>query len=557
MSSEAAELGLIDNYEDAWTIQYEDLEFGEALGEGAFGAVYRGMYLGADVAIKRLFQDDDSPDAELFIQREINVLQGMRHPNIVQFIGIAHHPTKRIHIVTEFIKAGDLRKLLKNQKILLSWLDRLKVAHSAACAMAYLHSRNIIHRDLKSKNLLVEGGEGAPWKVKICDFGFARTTGGKGARPMTLCGTDDWMAPEIILGDAYSLAADVFSFGIVLCEIITRKKISTELQRSPLDAFGLSSEKFQKLVPPECPPDFSVLALDCCSHQPDIRPQFAIVVRRLKVLIDTEAKKPIAAPVVAAPAPAPNAGNKRPVGAAAAAPPSGQGVDKFREYADKLTAMKAAGKINVGSSPSSNPSPPVTATNTNTASHSQPSGQMNNNNNNTTNNYRASGNNPTGANSNGVGNNNNNANSNVNNGLSSHNTANNRKATNFGGGGVVVNGPSNISSPAKGPGPAASGGQGAGAGKVFVVSNNSNNTNNSSGGNNSNSGASGGGAGAGPYYSYEVLKGNGCPAGLDRANLEKYLSDVDFQKVIGCTRADWSKMPAWKQRGRKRELNLL
>eukprot|EP01088_Endostelium_zonatum_P000386 TRINITY_DN10665_c0_g1_i1.p1 TRINITY_DN10665_c0_g1~~TRINITY_DN10665_c0_g1_i1.p1 ORF type:complete len:540 (+),score=158.07 TRINITY_DN10665_c0_g1_i1:360-1979(+) len=539
MSSEAAELGLIDNYEDAWTIQYEDLEFGEALGEGAFGAVYRGMYLGADVAIKRLFQDDDSPDAELFIQREINVLQGMRHPNIVQFIGIAHHSTKGIHIITEFIKAGDLRKLLKNQKIILSWLDRLKIAHSAACAMAYLHSRNIIHRDLKSKNLLVEGGEGAPWKVKICDFGFARTTGGKGARPMTLCGTDDWMAPEIILGDAYSLAADVFSFGIVLCEIITRKKISTELQRSPLDAFGLSSEKFQKLIPPDCPTDFSLLALDCCSHQPDVRPQFHIVVRRLKALIDTEAKKPI--PVANPPAASSNLAKGR-VGVGAGA---GQGVDKFREYADKLTAMKAAGKVHV-TSPASIPSPPVTSQPVSNPNPTPAPQVVSNNNTNTNigNNYRTS-----------INNGNVGLINNSNNGLSSHNTANNRKATNFGGGGTpVVNGPGsnnnsnannsynshNSNSPAKGAAAPA-------PGKVFVVSNNSNVGTASGGGN----------VGSGPFYSYEVLRGNNCPAGLDRANLEKYLSDVDFQKVIGCTRTEWSKMPAWKQRGRKRELNLL
>jgi len=527
MTSEAAELGLIDNYEDAWTIQYDDLEFGEALGEGAFGAVYRGMYLGAEVAIKRLFQDDDSPDAELFIQREINVLQGMRHPNIVQFIGIAQHPTKGIHIVTEFIKAGDLRKLLKNQKIILSWIDRLKIAYSAACAMAYLHSRNIIHRDLKSKNLLVEGGEGAPWKVKICDFGFARTTGGKGARPMTLCGTDDWMAPEIILGDAYSLAADVFSFGIVLCEIITRKKISTELQRSPLDAFGLNAEKFQKLIPPECPNDFSVLALDCCSHQPDERPQFAVVVRRLKSMIDIEAKKPVAAPApVAAPVVA------KPAPKATAPAPTNQSVDKFRDYADKLNQLKNAGKVNVVSTPASNPTP-VTASTSSTTHNNHVSS--------TNNNVPAASSAPGVSNTpgnrqslgpNNAFNNNTAHNNNANNGLSTNNTANNRKATNLGA-------------------PIASNGQNNNTGKVFVVSN----TNNNSAATTPAAAASN--VGGGPFYSYDVLKGAGCPAGLDRGNLEKYLNDDEFKKVIGCTRADWSKMPAWKQRGRKRELNLL
>ena len=109
----------------------------------------------------------------------------MRHPNIVQFIGISKDDVKGFHIVTEvywlpfqsneiahlrvqFVSGGDLRKKLKDKSLSMSWRLKADIAHQIACAVAYLHSRSIIHRDLKSKNLLVDTN----WKIKVCDFGM-------------------------------------------------------------------------------------------------------------------------------------------------------------------------------------------------------------------------------------------------------------------------------------------------------------------------------------------------------------------------------------------------
>jgi len=288
--------GLIENLEDAWNIDFSDLEFEKKIGKGAFGEVYEGRYFGTPVAIKRVFDTDE--DSLLYLEREINVLKGMRHPNIVQFIGISKDDARGFHIVTEFVGGGDLRKKLKDPSVPMTWRLKADLAHQIACAVAYLHSRSIIHRDLKSKNLLVDTN----WKIKVCDFGFARTAQ-KSARPMTICGTGEWMAPEIILGQAYSQKADVFSFGIVMCEIISRKKITTELQRSALDAFGLDVDKFLNLVPDDCPMELQSIALECCVFEPDHRPAFKQLIPRLSTVIKSLPRDEPAKTVAAKPAP--------------------------------------------------------------------------------------------------------------------------------------------------------------------------------------------------------------------------------------------------------------
>ncbi|KAL6074487.1 LISK family protein kinase [Balamuthia mandrillaris] len=294
--------GLILNLDEAWNINYEDLEIEEEIGRGSFGCVYKGTYFGTEVAIKKISCNlDEDPDALLYLEREVNVMKGMRHPNIVTFIGICQLASGGLLLITEFVKHGDLRGFLKDTTLDMSWYLRVKIAYDIACAMAYLHSRSVIHRDLKSKNLLVDDN----WKVKVCDFGFARTMTN---RPMTLCGTDEWMAPEMILGQQYTNKVDVFSYGIVLCEIMTRKKISTELQRSALEAFSLDTKKLEALIPPDCPKELYQLVLDCCQYEPESRPAFNEIVKRTRAILK---RLPADGSVSATPSTAPPAAGTR------------------------------------------------------------------------------------------------------------------------------------------------------------------------------------------------------------------------------------------------------
>jgi len=202
-----------------FNIDYRDLENVTNIGGGNFGQVSKGTYFGTEVAIKQLLDVDDK-DMHKYIEREMATLRDMRHPNVVQFMGLSRNVTD-VYIVTEYIPGGDLRKLLKDETKEMSWLLRARIATDVAYAMTFLHSKGLIHRDLKSNNLLVaENG-----KVKVCDFGFSRRVN-KGEL-MTLCGTDEWMAPEVMCGDKYDEKADVFSYGMVLTELITRKKTTT------------------------------------------------------------------------------------------------------------------------------------------------------------------------------------------------------------------------------------------------------------------------------------------------------------------------------------------
>jgi serine/threonine protein kinase len=123
-------------------------------------------------------------------------------------------------IVTEFVQQGSLRDMLANRGIKLPWQQRLSMLRSAAQGVSYLHSLQptaVIHRDLKSSNLLVDEN----MNIKVADFGFARLK--EENATMTRCGTPCWTAPEIIRGERYSEKADVYSFGIIMWEVLTRR----------------------------------------------------------------------------------------------------------------------------------------------------------------------------------------------------------------------------------------------------------------------------------------------------------------------------------------------
>lgn len=127
------------------------------------------------VAVKQLVNPDapdvkpEDDDMGLYYQREMATLKELQHPNVLKLLGLCKHEDT-LYIITEFVEGGDLRRHLKNHSLKLSWHLRVRIAKDCADAMAYLHSKSILHRDFKSKNLLVGPG----WRVKVCDFGFAR-----------------------------------------------------------------------------------------------------------------------------------------------------------------------------------------------------------------------------------------------------------------------------------------------------------------------------------------------------------------------------------------------
>lgn len=197
-----------------WVIQYEEIEVGEHIGTGSYGIVYRGKWKGLDVAVKRIIKQKLDERTMLEFRAEMAFLSELHHPNIVLFVG-ACVKKPNLAIVTEFVTRGSLKSILESS-IKIPYAQRLRMLRSASLGLNYLHSLTpvIIHRDIKPSNLLVDEA----WNVKVADFGFARVK--EENATMTRCGTPAWTAPEIIRGEKYSEKADVYSFAIVMWQVL-------------------------------------------------------------------------------------------------------------------------------------------------------------------------------------------------------------------------------------------------------------------------------------------------------------------------------------------------
>ncbi|KAG6514135.1 hypothetical protein ZIOFF_024476 [Zingiber officinale] len=210
-------------------IKNEDLEELRELGSGTYGTVYHGKWRGTDVAIKRIkkscFTGRSSEQERLTKEfwREAEILSQLHHPNVVAFYGVVKDgPGGTMATVTEFMVNGSLRHVLLRKDKYLDRRKRLIIAMDAAFGMEYLHSKNIVHFDLKCDNLLVNLKDQSRPICKVGDFGLSKikrnTLVSGGVR-----GTLPWMAPELLNGSSNKVSekVDVFSFGIVMWEILT------------------------------------------------------------------------------------------------------------------------------------------------------------------------------------------------------------------------------------------------------------------------------------------------------------------------------------------------
>ncbi|KAF0683436.1 Aste57867_24561 [Aphanomyces stellatus] len=266
-----------------YRIQHSEVLLVRAVSRGAYGVVWLGQYHGQPVAVKRMIEGDDQG---VLFSKEIQTMGRLKAPNIVEFIGATWTSNNDLSAVTEFMDGGDVRTLLENQSVRLSWEnEKIKMAIDIARALAYMHglSPKLIHRDLKSKNVLLT----SKMVAKLSDFGLSRNRSYEETLTAGV-GTVRWTAPEVMLGDIYSEISDVYSFGVVLSELDTRE-IPFEDQKSSKGGGDIDMAIVVKVArgelrpsfSPDCPPSIQHVAKACLQFDPALRPSSARVVDML------------------------------------------------------------------------------------------------------------------------------------------------------------------------------------------------------------------------------------------------------------------------------------
>ncbi|KAJ0746550.1 putative protein kinase TKL-Pl-6 family [Helianthus annuus] len=272
-------------------IKNSDLEELRELGSGTFGTVYHGKWRGSDVAIKRIndrcFAGKASEQERMRedFWNEAIKLADLHHPNVVAFYGVVlDGPGGSVATVTEYMVNGSLRNALQKNERNLDKRKRLLIAMDVAFGMEYLHGKNIVHFDLKSDNLLVNLRDPHRPICKVGDLGLSKvkrqTLISGGVR-----GTLPWMAPELLNGSSslVSEKVDVFSFGIVMWELLTGDEPYTDLHYGAIIG-GIVSNTLRPPVPDGCDPEWRSLMERCWSAEPSERPSFTEIANQLRTI---------------------------------------------------------------------------------------------------------------------------------------------------------------------------------------------------------------------------------------------------------------------------------
>ncbi|XP_050259502.1 serine/threonine-protein kinase STY46-like isoform X9 [Quercus robur] len=260
---------------DVWEIDPNHLTFGNKIASGSYGDLYKGTYCSQEVAIKVLKPERVNSDMQREFAQEVFIMRKVRHKNVVQFIGACTKPPS-LCIITEYMSGGSVYDFLHKQKGVFKLPALIRVAIDVSKGMDYLHKNNIIHRDLKAANLLMDENE----VVKVADFGVARVKTQSGVMTAET-GTYRWMAPEVIEHKPYDHKADVFSFAIVLWELLTGKLPYEYL--TPLQAaVGVVQKGLRPIIPKHTHPKLAELLEKCWQQDPALRPDFSEIIEILQ-----------------------------------------------------------------------------------------------------------------------------------------------------------------------------------------------------------------------------------------------------------------------------------
>ncbi|KAJ8753623.1 hypothetical protein K2173_022864 [Erythroxylum novogranatense] len=289
-----------------WEIDPFKLVIKSVIARGTFGTVHRGVYDGQDVAVKLLDWGEEGHRTEAEIAslraaftQEVAVWHKLHHPNVTKFIGATMGsselqiqtengqicmPNNICCVVVEYLPGGTLKSyLIKQRRRKLAFKVVVQLALDLARGLSYLHSQKIVHRDVKTENMLLDKTR----TVKIADFGVARVEASNPNDMTGETGTLGYMAPEVLNGNAYNRKCDVYSFGICLWEIYCCDMPYPDLSFSEVTS-AVVRQNLRPEIPRCCPNSLANVMKRCWDANPDKRPEMDEVVFMLEAIDTTK-----------------------------------------------------------------------------------------------------------------------------------------------------------------------------------------------------------------------------------------------------------------------------
>src|SRR5688572_14596329 len=256
----------------------------KCLGEGGFGQVYQGEWKGQRVAIKRFKILDSESDGKTkkMIRHEIDLVKMLKSRYIIQTFDVLEYEGAMV-IVSDFAEMGSLRNVLGNESIILTWETKWDFAEGIARGINFLHKSNVIHRDLKSHNILVTKN----MEVKLADFGLAKIK--KSAKEnktefstkLKAEGTIPWMAPELFHKEPiFSRKSDIYAYGMILWEIASQKYPYQGYLSGVIGVLVLV-KNLREIIPTKTPKYFAKLISKCWHEIPAERPEADCIVHQI------------------------------------------------------------------------------------------------------------------------------------------------------------------------------------------------------------------------------------------------------------------------------------
>mmetsp|Transcript_16199 Transcript_16199/g.19444 ORF Transcript_16199/g.19444 Transcript_16199/m.19444 type:complete len:590 (-) Transcript_16199:31-1800(-) len=278
-----------------WLIQPNDIDLSsldlsapfERIGRGTRGDVFRGRLHGADVAVKKvLIKGQTQKHIQRFF-RQVKLMSQIRSPHVVPFLGASLDPPDGCFLITQYMPNGNAHDWLHNNGGTPPPMEkRLQLAVQVATAMQCLQEMTptLMHRDLKPSNVLI----GPAGEAYVTDFELVREVpvSGPDIPPDVTgeAGTYIYMAPEVIEHRAYSASADMYSFGIMLAELVTAQVPYSDLNLTPIQvAYGVAQRGLRPTLPPSVPDDLQETIKGCWDTDVSKRPSFQHIAKELRV----------------------------------------------------------------------------------------------------------------------------------------------------------------------------------------------------------------------------------------------------------------------------------